>query len=212
MNPLEGGGRAGSHTAQTARTARIRRAAGGGLAFRMPEDSRPPPAAGSGLMIREARSTDIDALARLEAERFASDRLSRRSLARAVEKPLRRHAGREPRRSAARLRGAPHAPRQPERAALFDRRRGRSKPAAASGRACSSAAEDAARRRGARPPAPGGARRQSERDRASTNGSGYRPIGRRPGYYEDGMTALLFARQLALRRAAPPPRRLSRAA
>src|SRR5262245_6034654 len=46
----------------------------------MPEDGRAPPEAGSGFSIRLARSTDIAALARLEADRFASDGLSRRSL------------------------------------------------------------------------------------------------------------------------------------
>ena len=41
---------------------------------------------------------------------------------------------------------------------------------------------------------------------------GYRPIGRREDYYEDGTTALLYARDLPEPPAAARPRRLSRAA
>ena len=40
----------------------------------MPEDGRRPPEAGSGLVIREALSTDIDALILIEANRFLAAR------------------------------------------------------------------------------------------------------------------------------------------
>ena len=43
--------------------------------------------------------------------------------------------------------------------------------------------------------------------------TGYHPLGQRPDYYEDGATALLLGRQLAVAAsAAPSPRRLRRAA
>jgi ribosomal protein S18 acetylase RimI-like enzyme len=43
--------------------------------------------------------------------------------------------------------------------------------------------------------------------------AGYRPSGERPGYYEDGMTALLFARDLSRSASSSASsRRLSRAA
>jgi ribosomal protein S18 acetylase RimI-like enzyme len=44
--------------------------------------------------------------------------------------------------------------------------------------------------------------------------AGYRPIGQRPDYYEDGATALLFARRLTAAggAGAAPQRRLNRAA
>jgi ribosomal-protein-alanine N-acetyltransferase len=42
--------------------------------------------------------------------------------------------------------------------------------------------------------------------------AGYRQIGQKIGYYEDGATALLFSRQLDLPSTAVPPQRLHRAA
>src|ERR1041384_111664 len=53
----------------------------------MREDNRPPPDGRSGLVIREALFSDIDALTAIEAECFASDRLSRRSLTSLAKSP-----------------------------------------------------------------------------------------------------------------------------
>ena len=158
----------------------------------MPEDGRPPP--GSGLVIREARSTDIDALTLLEANRFISDRLSRRSLAALARSP------------SACLLVASRGGKPIGYAALLTRRGGRSArlysiavAAEEAGHGIGSlllaAAEDAARLRHAE--------RMHLEVRADNSTavafyerSGYRPIGQRPGYYDDGMTALLFARNL----------------
>ncbi len=53
----------------------------------MPDDSRRRGSKSDGFEIRAARLTDIDALARLEAESFASDKLSRRSFLRFAKSP-----------------------------------------------------------------------------------------------------------------------------
>jgi ribosomal protein S18 acetylase RimI-like enzyme len=158
----------------------------------MPEDGRPPPAAG--LVIREARSTDIDALARLEADRFACDRLSRRSLVALARSP------------SACLLVASRAGRPIGYAALLTRRGGRSArlysiavAAEEAGRGVGSlllaAAEDAARLRHA-DRVHLEVRADNSPAVAFYERSGYRPIGERPGYYQDGMAALLFARNL----------------
>ncbi len=178
----------------------------------MPEDGRPPPASDSGSVIREARSTDIHALALLEADRFASDRLSRRSLM-ALAKS-----------NSACLLVAVRAKQPVGCAVLLTRRGGRSArlysiavAADEAGRGVGSrllaAAEEAARDRGfdrlhleVRADNPAAVSFYEK--------SGYRPIGERPDYYEDGMTALRFARQL-FEKTAPAPsrsRRPSRAA
>jgi ribosomal protein S18 acetylase RimI-like enzyme len=175
----------------------------------MPEDGRPPP--GSGFVIREARSTDIDALARIEADRFVSDRLSRRSLAALSNSP------------SACVLVLSSRNRPVGYAVVLTRRGGRSARlysiavmAEESGRGAGSrllaAAEEAARKRGA-------ARVHLEvrADNPSAvsfyQRSGYLPIGERPGYYQDGMTALLFARDVSRsERSSPRSRRLSRAA
>jgi ribosomal-protein-alanine N-acetyltransferase len=177
----------------------------------MPEDSRLPPAGRSGLIIREARSTDIDALTRLEAECFASDRLSRRSLASLAKSP------------SACVLVASDADGTVGYAVVLMRRGSRrarlysiAVTSMAVGRGVGSgllsAAEDAARRRGA-------CRLHLEvrADNAKAvafyERTGYRPGGQRLDYYEDGATALLFGRQLTVTAAAgPPPRRLRRAA
>ena len=161
----------------------------------MPEDGRKPPVAGSGFTFREARSTDIDALARLEADRFVSDRLSRRSLLALAKSP------------SADLLVACRAEAPIGYVALLTRRGGRTArlysiavAAEEAGRGVGAsllaAAEDAARARDAD--------RMHLEVRADNPAAvtfyeraGYRPVGRRPGYYEDGMTALLFARDLS---------------
>jgi ribosomal-protein-alanine N-acetyltransferase len=177
----------------------------------MPEDGRRPPAAGSGVVIREALPTDIDALMLIEADRFASDRLSRRSLV-SLSKS----------RSACML-VATRGGRPIGYAVLLTRRGGHSGrlysiavAGEEAGRGVGSrllaAAEEAAIKRGAR--------RLHLEVRADNSSAvsfyerlGYKPSGQRPGYYEDGMTAQLFTRHLPDRsRFSARPSRFSRAA
>jgi ribosomal-protein-alanine N-acetyltransferase len=177
----------------------------------MPEDSRLPPPGRSGLVIREARSTDIDALTRLEAECFASDRLSRRSLASLAKS------------SSACVLVANDADGTVGYAVVLMRRGGRrarlysiAVTSMAAGRGIGSgllsAAEDIARRRGATR-LHLEVRADNVKAVALYERAGYRPAGRRLDYYEDGASALLFGRQLAVPAAAgTPPRRLRRAA
>jgi ribosomal protein S18 acetylase RimI-like enzyme len=153
------------------------------------------------LVIREAHSTDIDALTLIEADRFVSDRLSRRSIA-ALSRS----------RSACML-VASRGGRPIGYAVFLTRRGGQSARlysiAVAQGEAgrgigsrLLAAVEEAAIKRGAR--------RLHLEVRADNSTAvsfyerlGYKPAGERPGYYEDGMTALLFARHL------PDPARFS---
>jgi len=158
------------------------------------------------LVLREARSSDIDALAKLEAESFDSDRLSRRSLAALAKSP------------SASILVARKASGCIGYAALLVRRGGRSArlysiavAADAAGRGVGAgllrAAENEARRRGA-------TRMRLEVRADNTTAiqfyerSGYRLTGNRPDYYEDGMTALLYSRELAIRATGDPPSRL----
>jgi [ribosomal protein S18]-alanine N-acetyltransferase len=159
----------------------------------MPEDGRPPQ--GSGFVIRDARTTDIDALARLETERFASDRLSRRSLRSLMRSP------------SACLLVATRGEDPVGYAVLLIRRGSRSArlysiavAAEAAGRGVGSrllsAIEEMARQRGA-----DRLRLEVRADNPAVAGfyerAGYQPVGHRPGYYGDGMRALLLARKLS---------------
>jgi ribosomal protein S18 acetylase RimI-like enzyme len=153
------------------------------------------------LVIREALSTDIDALTLIEADRFVSDRLSRRSLA-ALSRS----------RSACMLvavrGGRPIGyaviltRRGSQSARLYSIAVAREEAGSGVGARLLAAAEKASMDRGAR--------RLHLEVRADNTPAvrfyerlGYQPVGERPGYYEDGMTALLFARHL------PDPARLS---
>jgi ribosomal-protein-alanine acetyltransferase len=176
-----------------------------GLPVRMPADSRPPPPGHAGLTVREARHTDIDALAKLEAECFSSDRLSRRSLASLTRST-----------SAFVVLASRDTP--VGYAVLLTRRGTRSarlysiavSPATAGGGVGTcllQAVEEEAGRRGAS--------RMHLEVRADNAAAihlyekmGYRRVGRRDDYYEDGAPALLFARPLSPAR----QRRLNRAA
>lgn len=210
MNPLEGGCGL-DQIRDSCRTAGALRQRGRSPFFEMPEDSRLPPSGRSGLMIREARSTDIDALTRLEAECFASDRLSRRSLASLAKSPsacvlVASSAEGTVGYAVVLMR------RGSRRARLYSIAVGASATGHGIGALLLSAVEDTARQRGAN--------RLHLEVRADNSKAvslyeraGYRPAGQRPDYYEDGATALLFGRQLAATAAAAPPlRRLRRAA
>ncbi len=173
----------------------------------MPDDGRRRGSKQDSFEVRAARLADIDAVARLEAESFASDKLSRRSFRHFVKSP-----------SAAFL-VACRAGRPFGYAILLFRRGGRSARlysiAVATndagrgvGSRLLSAAENAARQRGAerlhlevRTDNPDAIRFYRVK--------GYREAGTRAGYYEDGMTALLFCRDLP---AATASRSLRRAA
>ena len=191
------------------KTRRIPRNPRKGLPFRMPPDSLTPAPDRTGLVIREARRTDINALAKLEAECFSTDRLSRRSLASLTRSP-----------SAFVVLAQRKAP--VGYAVLLTRRGAFSarlysiavSPAIAGsgiGTRLLQAAEDEARRRGA-------SRMHLEvrADNASAihlyKKMGYRLVGRRDNYYEDGAPALLFARQLSTGSLNARHGRLSRAA
>ena len=177
----------------------------------MPEDSRLPPPGRPGLVIREARPSDIEPLTRLEAECFASDRLSRRSLASLAKSPsacvlVASDADETVGYALVLMR------RGSKKARLYSIAVGSGAAGHGVGSHLLSAAEDTAYRRGA-------SRMHLEvrADNSKAIGfyqrAGYRPVGQRRGYYEDGTTALLFDRQLAAQSAAvSPPRRLRRAA
>lgn len=160
----------------------------------MPDESRPPPLRDADLRIREARSSDLDRLTLLEAGAFATDRLTRRRLAAFVNSPsaclllavrgdeavgyvlvLTRRGSR-----AARLYSLAVAPELAGRGI---------------GSILLGAAESAALARGAdalrlevRGDNSGAIRLYEQR--------GYRSMGRRENYYEDGMTAVRYARDL----------------
>jgi len=145
------------------------------------------------LEIREARAGDIDALAQLETRIFSSDRLSRRSLAALTRS-----------RSASVL-IAMRGERLLGYAVVLTRRGTRvarlysiavDVPGRGVGQELLAAAEAAARARGAerislevRPDNPEAARFYER--------AGYAPSGQRPDFYEDGMAADLYARDLS---------------
>jgi len=175
----------------------------------MPEDS-PAPEPDRRFAVRQARASDIGDLVRLEAAAFASDRLSRRSLAAFVRSPradlLVLEAADGPAGYALVLSRAGSQAARLYSLAVDPRLQGHG-----AGAALLSAAEAAARRRGARR-----LTLEVRADNAAAiclyEGRGYRFTGERSGYYADGAPARRYARRLAEPAAMPPPRRLSRAA
>jgi ribosomal-protein-alanine acetyltransferase len=154
------------------------------------------------MSIREAHPTDIADLAALEELAFASDRLSRRRLAALARSPT------------ARLLVAHREGELAGYALLLTRRNSRAARlyslAVAPGRAgrglgsrLLTAAEAAARERGAE-----SLRLEVRTDNAAAirlyERHGYRVIGRRDDYYEDGAAALRYARDLRAAAAGPP--------
>jgi [ribosomal protein S18]-alanine N-acetyltransferase len=177
----------------------------------MPEDSRRPPSKRPGFDIRNACSADVDALQRLEAASFRSDRLSRRSLAALTKSPS--AAFLVACRGATLLGYAVLLFRRGTKAArLYSIAVTADEAGRGVGSRLLSAAEDAARKRSAarlrlevRADNPAAIRFYERR--------GYEQVGQRAGYYEDGMTALLFSRPLPRpASAAVPARRFRRAA
>ena len=177
----------------------------------MPDHSRRAGAKRAGIVVRRARFDDIDALARLEAQSFSSDKLSRRSLLRLARSPSATFLLAS---SGDRLLG--YAVVLFRRGVQTARLYSIAVAAAEAGRGVGSrllaAAEDAARRRRATQ-----LRLEVRADNPTAIGfyraRGYRQTGSREGYYEDGMLALRFARGFRPTAAVPSPaRRLRRAA
>ena len=175
----------------------------------MPADSPTLPPGRTDLVLREAGPADIDALAKLEAECFSTDRLSRRSLASLARVPSAfvvlasldapvGYAGLLTRRGtrSARLYSIAVSPNSVGRGV---------------GRRLLQAIEDEARRRGA-----SRLHLEVRADNVSAihlyERMGYRRVGRRDDYYEDGAPALLFARQLSAETLNARHGRLGRAA
>jgi ribosomal protein S18 acetylase RimI-like enzyme len=161
----------------------------------MPREGLSPPAPPSDLKIRKARSLDAAALARLEETIFPSDRMSRRRFAALAKRP------------SARILVAWLGDEIAGYAILLTRRgirTGRLYSLAvapwAAGRGIGalllSAIESTARQRRVRQLRLE-VRKDNRRAIRLYEGSGYRRIGERPEYYGDGMTALLYARDLA---------------
>jgi ribosomal protein S18 acetylase RimI-like enzyme len=181
----------------------------------MPQERRRPVPDPDPVAVRKAHLSDIDVLARLEAEAFASDKLSRRSFLRLTRSPTAAFlvACRE---------GAPigYALVLFRHGAASARLYSIAVAASQSGRGVGSrllaAAEAVALRRGATR-----LRLEVRADNTAAirfyEARGYRGIGRREGYYEDGMAALLLSRTLRVASLVPPRlpragRRLPRAA
>ena len=170
----------------------------------------PPPVRRNDIRIRRARASDLDALADLEAGAFVADRMSRRSIRTLIRSP------------SARLLVAEHGAEIVGTVVVLTRR-GTSVArlyslAVASGAArrgvgssLLAAAEAAARTSGAllvrlevRADNPAAIRFYEER--------GYRLSASRENYYEDGMTALVYSRDLSGAGRASSPRSVPRAA
>jgi len=146
-------------------------------------------------MIREALPTDIEALALIEADRFRSDRLSRRSLLALTRSPSARVLV-ACRRDAVIGYAVLLIRRGSRRARLYSIAVAAAEASRGLGARLLAAAEDAARALGVsrialevRADNPAAIKLYRRR--------GYRQIGERPSYYDDGMTALLFARELS---------------
>jgi ribosomal-protein-alanine acetyltransferase len=168
----------------------------------MPEESLPHPrGGGAGIVIREARPGDIEELARLEESAFATDRLSRRRLKALAASAT---AALLLARSGGRLLGyALVLTRRGSRAArLYSLAVDPQSTGRGVGSRLLAAAESAARTRGAT-----SLRLEVRVDNAAAirlyEGKGYRPIGRRESYYQDGAAALRYARTLPRTRRTP---------
>jgi ribosomal-protein-alanine acetyltransferase len=160
----------------------------------MPQDSRPPPSGDAGICVGEAQPTDIADLAELEEQAFASDRLSRRRLAALARSPT---AHLLVARRDGRLAGyALLLTRRNSRAArLYSLAVAPDSTGGGLGSRLLAAAEAAALERGAE-----SLRLEVRTDNAAAirlyERHGYRLIGRRNDYYEDGAAALRYARDL----------------
>jgi [ribosomal protein S18]-alanine N-acetyltransferase len=160
----------------------------------MRQDRLRPPLGSAYLRIREAQSSDIDDLVRLEMKAFASDRLSRRRLRAHTRSPtagllVARRGGKIAGYALVLIRRGSHAARLHSLAVEPDAAR------QGIGSRLLAAAEAAALARGAT-----NLRLEVRTDNAAAirlyERAGYRMIGRRDGYYEDGAAALRYERDL----------------
>lgn len=144
--------------------------------------------------IRPARPTDIDALAALEARVFAGDRISRRSMRRLAASPtatllVAEAAGAVAGYAVALFRAGSRTAR------LYSIAVDPATAPGGTGRALLAAVEKGASGRGAT-----AMRLEVRVDNARAialyERAGYRPAGRRAGYYADGADALLYSREL----------------
>lgn len=174
----------------------------------MPDNARPSPSAAS-VEIREAAPADIAALAELEAERFASDRLSRRSL-----KSLAKSGSARVFVACRRGRAIGYAVlltrKGTRRARLYSIAVAANESGRGVGSRLLASVEAAAEALGA-----DSLQLEVRADNSPAirfyERTGYAATGQRESYYEDGMTALLYARRLQ-DTISLSPRRLRRAA
>jgi ribosomal protein S18 acetylase RimI-like enzyme len=142
------------------------------------------------LVLRPARPADLDALAGLETAAFAGDRLTRRRLRSLIEAPSARLIVAE-RAGAAVAYVLVLLRRGSAVARLYSIAVAAGEAGHGIGRRLIAAGEAAARAAGAR-----AMRLEVRADNARAialyDASGYRPIGERPNYYQDGMTALRY--------------------
>ena len=171
----------------------------------MSYDHGPVPGPAARIQIRPAEPADVNALVDLETQAFASDRLNRRSFAALIKRPS---AILLVAADAAQFAG--YALVLTRRGSLAARLYSLAVDPALSGRGIGAllltAAERAAAARGAQV-----LRLEVRADNPGAIGlyesRGYRCLGRREGYYQDGMDALRFERRLAgAGRNAPPQR------
>jgi [ribosomal protein S18]-alanine N-acetyltransferase len=170
----------------------------------MPDDHRRLGSKPKTFEIRRARLADIDALARLEAESFASDTLSRRSFLGLVKSPsaafLVASCGEQLLGYAVVL-----FRRGTRSARLYSIAVAANEAGKGVGSRLLDAAEDAGRKRKAER-----LHLEVRADNAAAirfyRQKGYQETGRRDGYYEDGMSALLFSRPLATAAESPARR------
>lgn len=175
----------------------------------MPDDHRRPVRQPAGLEVRPARPADLATLARIEADSFVTDKLSRRSFLRLTRSPsatvLVACRGERPVGYAIVLTRTGS-----QSARLYSIAVGAGEAGRGVGSLLMKAAEDAALARGANR-----LRLEVRVDNTDAiafyKARGYRQLGERANYYADGMTALLLARSLTNSTNAPA-RRLRRAA
>jgi ribosomal protein S18 acetylase RimI-like enzyme len=162
----------------------------------MPDDGHLP-SKSDAIEIRKARPSDIDALASLEQRSFTTDRLSRRRFSALLKSPsahmlIALRQGALAGYALVLIRSGSRAARLYSIAVEADEgRRG-------IGARLLAAAEAAARAAGAE-----SLRLEVRADNRAAvrlyQTAGYRQRGHRPGYYEDGVTALLYSRDLTER-------------
>ena len=166
----------------------------------------------SGIVVREARLRDLDAIARLENESFETDRVSRRSLTRIPARGPPAGDRGDHRRRTGRLRAGLAAQDLAGACASIRSRSTPASPAAASAGRCCTACEAYARRH-RRAALTLEVRYDNSSAIALYESSGFRQFGEHARYYADGATALRYEKSLDPRSRRetgnnPPPERV----